>query len=52
MRGRGERESCVYCGWSADPAAAPVPYQVDGDLAGETPLEISVARNRYRLVVP
>jgi YegS/Rv2252/BmrU family lipid kinase len=30
----------------------PVPYQVDGDLGGETPVEIDVAPNRYHLVAP
>ena len=28
----------------------PVPYQVDGDLGGETPVEVEIAPNRYRLV--
>ena len=31
---------------------APVPVQVDGDPAGDTPVEIHIAPNRYRLVVP
>lgn len=30
----------------------PVPYQIDGDLGGETPVEIEVAENQYRIVVP
>ena len=30
----------------------PVPYQVDGDLGGQTPVEIEMGPNRYRLVVP
>lgn len=30
----------------------PVPYQVDGDTGGETPVEIRVSSNQYRLVVP
>lgn len=30
----------------------PVPYQVDGDVGGETPVEIRVSPNQYRLVVP
>jgi len=29
---------------------APVPYQVDGDLGGETPVEVEIAPNRYRLI--
>jgi len=33
-------------------SADPVPYQVDGDTGGETPVEIEVAPNQYRLVVP
>jgi len=28
----------------------PVPFQVDGDSGGHTPVEIAVARNRYRLL--
>jgi diacylglycerol kinase (ATP) len=31
---------------------SPVPVQIDGDLGGETPVEIRIAPNRYRLVVP
>lgn len=30
----------------------PVPYQVDGDLGGTTPVELEVAPNQYRLVIP
>jgi len=30
----------------------PVPYQVDGDPGGTTPVELVMAPNRYRLVVP
>lgn len=30
----------------------PVPYRVDGELGGTTPLEIEIAPNRYRLIVP
>jgi YegS/Rv2252/BmrU family lipid kinase len=33
-------------------AAEPVPYQVDGDLAGETPLEVNLLPQRFRMVVP
>jgi diacylglycerol kinase family enzyme len=29
-----------------------VPYQVDGDLAGETPLEVNLLPQRFRMVVP
>lgn len=32
--------------------AEPVPYQVDGDFGGTTPVVIEPAPNRYRLVVP
>lgn len=31
---------------------APVPYQVDGDWGGETPMELEVRGRRYRLLVP
>ena len=31
---------------------APVPYQVDGDWRGVTPVEIAVAPSQFRLVVP
>ena len=34
---------------AADPK---VPYEVDGDLGGETPVEIEMAPNQYRLIVP
>ncbi len=30
----------------------PVPYQVDGDLAGETPVAFAVEDQQYRLIVP
>ncbi|MCZ6598180.1 MAG: diacylglycerol kinase family lipid kinase [Planctomycetota bacterium] len=30
----------------------PVPYQVDGDFGGETPVEIEVGRTQYRILVP
>ena len=30
----------------------PVPYQTDGDSGGSTPVEIDVAPNQYRLVIP
>lgn len=30
----------------------PVPYQVDGDFRGHTPVEIQVSARQYRLVVP
>ena len=30
----------------------PVPYQIDGDFGGETPLEVELAPNQYRLLVP
>ena len=30
----------------------PVPYQVDGDPGGVTPVELEVAPNQYRLIVP
>jgi YegS/Rv2252/BmrU family lipid kinase len=33
-------------------AGEPVPYQVDGDLAGTTPLELELLPERFRLVVP
>ncbi len=33
-------------------AAEPVPYQVDGDLGGTTPVAIELLPERYRLVVP
>jgi diacylglycerol kinase (ATP) len=33
-------------------AAEPVPYQVDGDLGGETPVEIELLAERFRIVVP
>jgi diacylglycerol kinase family enzyme len=33
-------------------AAEPVPYQVDGDLAGTAPLEFELLSERFRLVVP
>jgi diacylglycerol kinase family enzyme len=33
-------------------AAEPVPYQVDGDLGGETPLEVALLREPFRIVVP
>jgi YegS/Rv2252/BmrU family lipid kinase len=33
-------------------AAEPVPYQVDGDLGGETPVEVALLREPFRIVVP
>jgi YegS/Rv2252/BmrU family lipid kinase len=33
-------------------SAEPVPYQVDGDLAGTTPLEIELLPGRFTLLVP
>ncbi len=33
-------------------AAEPVPYQVDGDLGGETPVQIELLREPFRIVVP
>jgi diacylglycerol kinase family enzyme len=30
----------------------PVPYEVDGDFGGETPVELEVAQGRHRLIVP
>jgi YegS/Rv2252/BmrU family lipid kinase len=33
-------------------AQDPVPYQIDGEEGGETPVEIDLAPNQYRLVVP
>lgn len=30
----------------------PVPYQVDGDLGGVTPVEVEIGPNQYHLVVP
>lgn len=33
-------------------SAAPVPYQVDGDWRGVTPVEIAVAPGQFKLVVP
>ena len=30
----------------------PVPYEVDGDFGGETPIEFEVAPERHRLIVP
>ncbi|MEX1025469.1 MAG: diacylglycerol kinase family protein [Planctomycetota bacterium] len=33
-------------------SAGPVPYQVDGDFGGTTPVLLEPAPNRYRLVVP
>ncbi len=30
----------------------PVPFQVDGDLGGETPVDVRLAPNQYHLVVP
>lgn len=33
-------------------ADEPVPYQVDGDLGGKTPVEVTVSPVQYRLVVP
>jgi diacylglycerol kinase family enzyme len=33
-------------------SSEPVPYQVDGDSGGLTPLELVVSPTRYRLIVP
>ena len=33
-------------------APEPVPYQVDGDLGGVTPVEVRLLDGRYRLIVP
>jgi YegS/Rv2252/BmrU family lipid kinase len=33
-------------------AAEPVPYQVDGDLGGVTPVEVALLPERFRLLVP
>jgi YegS/Rv2252/BmrU family lipid kinase len=33
-------------------APEPVPYQVDGDLGGETPVELELLAERFRIVVP
>jgi len=30
----------------------PVPFQVDGDLGGQTPVDVTIAPNQYHLVVP
>jgi len=33
-------------------SSEPVPYQIDGDLGGETPLEFELLPERFRIVVP
>jgi len=33
-------------------SAEPVPYQVDGDFGGETPVEVEVTADQYDLIVP
>ena len=33
-------------------AAEPVPYQVDGDFGGVTPVTVELLRERFRLIVP
>ena len=33
-------------------SSAPVPYQVDGDFGGETPVEVEVTGTRHTLILP